>query len=413
MPTIKLQPGNVKHLAAADKVVEFYDDWSAGVPGSLGLRVWPTGRRTWFISYRSADGKKRRFVLGHFPALGLADARKEAAHQLVAISKGHDPMAVKQARRVAPTVADVFDHYFAVYCPRKKKAASSVKEDRRVWQSMLQPRFGSLKAADLKRKDLVALHTEHTQKGSPVAANRILTLISTAYGAALDAELIDSTPCLRLGKIMNDEAPRDRALTDEEIRTIWKALDNETSNMRDILRLILLTAQRPGEVGAMERGEIDPETRTWTIPGTKTKNGLTHIVPLSPQAWAIVEPRLGGGRWLFPSNYGHRGREKTHTTTTKQARRRLKAATGINGWTSHDLRRTARTILAREGVPPHIAERLLNHKQPGMAAVYDVHQYQKEKAAALVKLADAIDRTLGAGRKAKVVGMDRRVVNAG
>ncbi len=382
---------------AGKRQTDYYHRTQAG----FGLRVSTSGTKSWFQLYHINEygkRKRRKVTVGTYPNLSLADARKEATKQVAAILDGADPAAEKKAANAAPTVSDLFDYYFEIYVVKKGKAASSIKEDRRQWET-LKDKIGHVKAHDVRRKDLIEIHTEITQKGSPVMANRTLTLISTCFAAAIDAEMIDATPCTRLKSIMNTERARERVLNDDEIKLIWEATANEKDNMRDIIRLTLITAQRPGEVAAMEESAIDQENHIWTIPGNKTKNGQTHQVPLSAQAWQIIEPRLKDEQWLFPSRHGRGGGGKTHTKSTKDARRRLKKATGVEGWTTHDLRRTARTLMAREKVPPHIAERVLNHKLGKMQAVYDQYGYLEEKTSALNKLADAIDKIIGVKRE--------------
>lgn len=370
-----------------------------------------TSSKTWMVSHTvevKGIKKRRKATIGHYPDVTLADALVRAREiKSDGRSKGVDLVGVAEARKTAPTMSDLFDHYFDIYVTKRRKAVSSIKEDKRQWET-LKDKIGDLKAQDITRKDLIDLHSTITKKGSPIMANRTLTLISTVFNAALDAEMVINTPCTRLKSIMNVETNRERFLSDDEIKTLWEAMDNEAANMRDILRLILLTAQRPGEIAAMEVSEIDQGTRIWTIPGGKAKNKQAHQVPLSEQGWAIIEPRLGNEQWIFQSNYGRGGKGKTHTKSTKDVRRRLMVATGINGWTAHDLRRTARTIMAREKVPPHIAERVINHKLGRMEAVYDQHGYTNEKAAALNKLAHAIGRIIGVeNKKAKVIKIRR------
>jgi len=155
-----------------------------------------------------------------------------------------------------------------------------------------------------------------------------------------------------------------------------------------MLKLGLYTAQRPGEIARMKWEELDFKENTWTI--TNTKNGTDHIVPLSRQVQDLLLVRKMhrlNDEWVFWSRTGHKG----HTTIISPARDKVKELSGVTDWTSHDLRRTGRTIMARLKITPHICERVLNHSQGGIQAVYDHYGYVDEKREALEKLANAID----------------------
>jgi integrase len=164
-----------------------------------------------------------------------------------------------------------------------------------------------------------------------------------------------------------------------------------------IIQLLMLTAQRCGEVAAMRWSEVDFGGKTWTIPKEKAKNGIEHVVPLSDQALVVLNalPRITGDRdpLVFCSVNG-----KTPVTGFSTAKVRMDElvlnilradrpdAEPVPGWTIHDLRRTATSGMARLGVAPHVADAVLNHKSgaiKGVAAVYNRYKYENEKVAAL------------------------------
>ena len=139
--------------------------------------------------------------------------------------------------------------------------------------------------------------------------------------------------------------------------------------------LILLTAQRPGELMAMERGEIDLQEKIWIIPANKTKTESEHIVPLSSQAIEIIEPLLDGpSRFLFHS----RGKSG-HIENTAKSRYKLWKQVDVEPWGAHDLRRSSRTLMSKIGVKPDIAERILNHSRGKMEETYDHYGFLPQK----------------------------------
>ena len=187
-------------------------------------------------------------------------------------------------------------------------------------------------------------------------------------------------------------------------------MDSEPANMRDILRLLILLGQRSTDTMTMKVADIDQEKMEWTVPAPpRSKNQNLNVLPLPPLAWEIIKPRLMNEIWIFPSKYGRTrkgGKNRGHSTSTKDVRRRLREATGIEGWTAHDFRRTCRTIMAREKVKPHIAERVLGHVQGGVEGIYDRHAYLDEKAAALKKADRAIRKIVGLGQEqGKIIKM--------
>ena len=190
-----------------------------------------------------------------------------------------------------------------------------------------------------------------------------------------------------------NRATRTRALSDDEIVSLWDALESEEVPLpfRRIVRVLLLTAQRRNEVGLMRTEEIDGEI--WTIPAERYKTGIPNVVPLTKDARTCIGDRAEG--FVFSSNGGKRafnGYSKAKSQldkviTRKRRKARLKA---MPPWTLHDLRRTARSLMARAGAPSDVAELVLGHKIPGVRGVYDRHSYLAEKRTALEKLAALI-----------------------
>ena len=277
-------------------------------------------------------------------------------------------------------------------------AEKTREESGRIFKKDVKPELGDLKAMDLRRSDIKELHKKIFDRGAPTMANRVIELMRRAYNVAAEEEFIEVNPFPNIRKIKAKEKARDRILSDNEIKVIWETLDKETENSRDILRLLLLLGQRSVETMSMCIDDIDVEKRQWTVPPDKTKNHKPNVLIIPDLAWSIIQARLKNKKWIFPTAYNRtrKGAKNIgHTRSTKDVRNRLKEKTKITGWTAHDLRRTTRTLMAREGVLPNIAEQVLGHVQPGIEAIYDQYQYIEEKGEALKKVEAVIKRIVG------------------
>jgi integrase len=194
---------------------------------------------------------------------------------------------------------------------------------------------------------------------------------------------------------------RDRVLTDPELRAVWAATESEGA-FNAIVRMLILNGQRREEVAAMTWGELSADLSTWTIPGSRAKNGLTHIVPLSRQAQAILEgqPRLNDNPHVFPGPA--RGAFKSFSS----AKTALDRACGVEGWVLHDLRRTVATNLQRLGVRLEVTEAVLNHvsgSRAGIVGVYQRHSWADEKRAALAAWGAKVEAVISGAKLASNV----------
>jgi integrase len=164
-------------------------------------------------------------------------------------------------------------------------------------------RWGIRRIKDIKRRDVRELLDEIVERGAPIMANRTLALVRKMFNFAIEREWLESNPCQMIKRPAPDRQRR-RVLNEEEVRAVWKALDEEHPIIAALFRIRLLTAQRGSEVHGASWEEIDRATGWWTIPGQRSKNGLDHRVPLSPQALRILKDLrniTGKSKWVFPS----------------------------------------------------------------------------------------------------------------
>ena len=362
------------------------DSHPLGVSGQLCIRVGKK-KMSWFIQYRQS-GKRRKMNMETYPTVGLAQARKLAVQELLKISDGYNPQKEKHQQKTAPTVPMLWDEYLkSLKRKQRKKAPASLVEEQRKYNKELEPILGKLKVKDVTPMILNNL-LDNLADRAPVQANRVHSLLSIMFKPALKLGWITVHPLQWVDRPAGQELPRKRVLSDEEIKQVWPQFNRVNANPRDILKLGLYTAQRPGEITRMRWEDIDFKENIWTI--RNTKNGTDHIVPLSRQVQDILLVRKMErlqDEWVFWSRSSKRG----YVSASSVPRSMVKKLSGVTGWTSHDLRRTGRTIMARLGIEPHICERVLNHAQGGIQAVYDLYGYMDEKRDALDKLAHEID----------------------
>ena len=245
-----------------------------------------------------------------------------------------------------------------------------------------------MRATEIRRRDIRALIEKIAERPAPSMANRIQALIHKMFNFAIDHEIVEFNPCAQLEHPAK-ERPRDRVLTDAEIRQFWAVLDGEPPHIAAAFRLRLITAQRGGEVHSMRWEDVDLNDRWWTIPGSVAKNGLAHRVPLSDLALEVL--------------FALRDRQTAKTAGSPlvlsaaardpRRRRPTLARLGLNDFRGHDLRRTAASRMASAGFPRLVIGKVLNHAEPGVTAVYDRHTYDAEKCQALQTWARSL-RTL-------------------
>lgn len=368
--------------------------WAKGLKG-LGIRITPKGTRSFVYKY-DIDGQDRWLTLGQYPKLKLAEALKKYGEALEKVEAGDDPaeenVQIKAANRNALTVRQLAEEYIDKYAKPRKR---SWKEDNRILMHDVLDRLGSKKASKITRRDIIDLLDEIVARGAPVQANRTLAVIRRMFNFAIDRDVIASSPCHRI-KPPSSEASKDRYLTLDEIKIFWNCLDTAplTKQTKHALKLLLLTLQRSSEVISINKSELDLRAGTWIIPADKTKNKRAHLVTLSPLAIKIITDLLkdaGDQEFLFPGE--GTGDHLTNSAISRAIARNLEHF-GIAKFTPHDLRRTGSTQLAAFKVPRFDRDRILNHTDRTVGAVYDIHEYEDEKRAALNLWSDIINHSV-------------------
>ena len=399
--------------APEGKRVEY---WDAVIPG-FGLRVTDAGGKSFFLRTRS--GAEQLRMSWAYPALSLQDARAAATAALNDIAGGIDPKAkkVEAAREAAREKANTVDEVCALFVERYAKPKNrSWKETERTLKANVISRWSGRPIGGIKKRDIIELLDAIVDRECPTMANRMLACVRKLFGWCVERGIIEQSPVTGI-KAPSRETTRDRVLSDGELTEVCQAAAALSWPFGPFTQLLILTAQRRDEVAGMRWSEIDFDHALWTIPKERAKNGLAHEVPLSRPVADILRslPRrmdekgnptdlvftMTGKTPVSGFTKAKAGLDarvlKLRQKALTDARGDPKTATPIADWTFHDLRRTATTGMAQLGVPPHIADKILNHKTgsiQGVAAVYNRHGYLEERRHALEAWASHVGRLL-------------------
>ena len=409
-------------------------------PG-LMVTVYSDGTAAFVMRYTRPSGARVFMPMGAYGKAGLSLAEACTAHDaaLSLLEKGIDPiderkhreMAVEDARREragADTVVSLVEQFVhrklraerwdadagkwvrdsrANIKARKRpdKAAAMLgyieqaksRHNKRKLVATIVSEFGGLKVRDVTRRQLITFLEAIVARGAPVGANRLYTLLKQLFTWAAARDLIPASPMAGVERPGGEERPRKRVLTADEIKTLWSKLDDadmaEPTSLA--LKLLLVTAQRRGEITMARWSHFDLAGKLWTIPVDLLKTSHArradtepHAVPLSPLAIEILrklKALTGNGAYVLPAHADHRKNGPYSEQVLSRAVRRASAHFGIAHFTPHDLRRTAASFMAKLRIPRLHVEKVLNHATSDIAEVYDRHDYLREKRVALEK----------------------------
>ena len=348
-----------------------------------GLRrqsLTPKGRKVFVVLYRAggAGSRLRKFTIGPYGHVTLHQARVAALKIFAARTEGRDPAAEKQqARRrlVTDRVEDLVELFITEHLSKKRSA----REISRLLRREVIPRWGTRSVHEISKRQVIELVCEITARGAPSAANKLLKVVKTFFGWCVGRAILDVSPAKGLAAPAKETA-RDRVLDDSELAHIVGAARQLDGPYGAIVELLALSGQRREEVAQLTWDELDLASQTWTLPSTRTKNGKPHIVHLSKEVITVLMRRPRLGRFVFSLSGGK------PFQSFSAAKRELDRLSEVTGWRLHDLRRTCVSGMARLGVAPHVADKVLNHQAgtiSGVAAVYQRHEFLAERKEAL------------------------------
>jgi integrase len=372
----------------------------------LRLIVQPSGAKSWAVRYTAA-GRDRRLTLGPYPTLQLDDARKRASAAKLAVTAGEDPAAEKiEERRIAALglassnlMQALFEDYDSRHLSRlRPRSRASTKS---LFDVHILPKFGRRRIREIAKRDILNLFDDINRKGYTTTATHVRTALSGFFNWCLMRDIIAASPMTGV-KAPAPIRSRDRVLSDDEIRWLWRACQEPASlhPFGRMVQLALLTGARRDEVRGITDRELKIADSLWKLPATRAKNHREHDIHLTDSALAIIEavPRIKSKAGLLftttgetpPSGFSN-SKERLDRLMLKYAREEAAergddpSKVQIAPWVLHDLRRTIASGMARLGIQLPVIERCLNHISGsfgGIVGVYQRHTFADEKRTA-------------------------------
>src|ERR1700730_10020081 len=376
-----------KAAPGADRTI-YWDDLAG-----FGLMVTKRGARSFVVQYR-ANGDSRRVTLD--AVLSLDEARRAARGILGEVAKGGDPVAAERAARAAKedTLSKIAARYLA---SRAGRGLRSVGQRAKILERLIFPKLGDRQIETIKRSEVARLLEHIADKNGPRMAGYTAAILQVLFHW-WEKQTDDFVSPMVRGMVPDGASkPRDRTLDDRELRAFWRAAEAWSHPFARMMQTILLTATRRNEAAGMLRSELDGDV--WTVPASRYKTKISHAIPLSRAARDVIDgcPVLGASGFVFTISGRNRLDGLAHHKSEFDRRmlaelRKLEPAADLKNWRIHDVRRTARTLMARAGVDPDHAERALGHVIGGVRGTYDRHRFEAEKLGAFEALAAQVQR---------------------
>ena len=395
----KLTPIAIDAIKPTAARQEIRDAGCAGL--YLVVQPAPSGSKSWAYRYRH-NGKPKKLTLGTWFAgegecptvalgmpLTLAGARKLAVDAASQVASGIDPAAARfndqraAEQRDADKIENAISDFIRLHAKRHTKEYSARQAERFLNYEVVSKWRGRA-VQSVTRRDIIQLLDAIVERGSPISANRTLSHLSKFFSWCVGRDIIETSPCIGIARPSPEKA-RERVLTDDELKLVWFASDKVDGPFGALVKMLILTLQRRGEVAGMARRELEGDI--WTIPAARAKNSVETVVPLSPEALSVLATVQERGAYVFTVTG-----EKPMTSFYRSTERLNTAIAALNGgkplehWTVHDLRRTGATGMQKLGTPMHVTEKILNHTGgsfKGIVKVYQKFDYADERRAAL------------------------------
>jgi len=356
----KLTKRFVESLSSEEK--EEILAWDAEIKG-FGIRVFATGRKTYFVQYRNEGGSTRRKKIGVHGSITAEQAREEAKKLLGEIAKGEDPSKEAKQAKLKPTFGQFANDYLELYA-KVNKRESSFKADQRRLKRILLPRFEFRKLDEITGRDIQVLH--HELRNTAYEANRVYDLLSSMFNIAIKWGWATNNPTQ--GITCYQEHKRNRWLDDRELQELSVVLDKyPNQNTANIVRLLVLTGARSHEIFTSTWDQFDLEKGVWTKPAHTTKEKKMEHIPISSQTISLLKEmqKRREGPYLFPGKI-----PGSPITDIKKAWATIKKRAGLPEVRIHDLRHTHASHLVSSGLSLSIVGKMLGHTQASTTQRY-------------------------------------------
>jgi integrase len=431
-----LTAASAAKLKAGRERIEVRD---GGTPG-LYLNIYPTGQRSFAMKFRRPNGKLARFTLGYFdpnakgdPVTGgplslqmaralAADINRQRATGIDIIGDRHRSKLEKEARGGASFSEAAMD-FVNQHSRRHNKAwrdgisllglRTNAEDELELIPRGLADRWRDKSILEINGDDIHFLIDEARERAVPGLKRRaegpsesmaraLHSTLSKMFSWLISKRRLKVSPVAGVAKPRGSNK-RHRVLTDDEIKKFWAACDEITVPIRQCLKVLLLTGCRVDEIRELRRDEISDDGKIVTIPGSRTKNKLPHVLPLSEMVRTLIESVKSKGDFIFTQD------GKRPAALGSQTKDRLDSLTKMKDWQFRDLRRTVATGMADIGIMPHVIEACLNHisgAKSGVAGTYNRAQYKEEKRMALERWSAHVEGIIK-GRRSQIIQLQK------
>lgn len=404
MSVREISDGTVSQARTKRREVFIWDSLLHG----FGVRVTSAGTKSYVFQYRlgGRESRTRRYTIGrHGSPWSATDARAEAERLAQMVARKQDPMTLELRRRRQAKRAEFgeyIDRFSKLYLEKRWKRSDRVKS---LLERHAVPMLRHLSIRDVDRQDIARIYDRLAN--TPSVAHQLHATLRKMFRWAVSRGDLDRSP---LDCVEGPPAARarERYLTDEELALVWRACDVLKPSFVAVIRLLILTGQRRGEVAGMSWQELDHARRTWVLPASRTKNSREHVLPLGPQCVTIFDGLTDAEDWsrcglIFASDaFGERlGFSKIKARLDREIKRQLDGNDSVTDlrsiapWRFHDLRRSLATGLQRQGARFEVIEAILNHKsgeRSGVAGVYQRYGWHEEMRVTLDDWGAHIDK---------------------
>ncbi len=378
----------IKNLKPTLKQFEEYEGQG------FGIKVSPKGTKAWIYRYKIND-KTEKISLGHYPNMSLADAKRKFLELKQLKLTGMNPKQFLEINKEdeKTTITTLITHWYSNYIVKHRKQPLQIRQ---IIDADILPLLGQRNIEELEAKDITKALDKIVSRGSSAHANKVLSTIKQVLNYAVSRGELKANPAalIRARDIGGIEKPRERFLTIDEIKQLWHFIDegkhNTSLQIKNAIKILLLTGVRTGELRLAKWKEFDFENSLWTIPASNTKNGISMRIHLSELVKLLFKELFNCSMSEYVIS-GSDGLNLISDRALPTAIHRLQKRIGILKWTAHDLRRTFATQLGEAlNIDPVVIEKCLGHKMPKIMATYNKNEMLLQRKEALNKWSEFV-----------------------
>jgi integrase len=401
----KISKTSVERLKPGERIAD------KEIRGFLARRL-DSGAISYAYRYRVKGTNEQRLIsLGIHGTITAEQARGFAKKRAGEVADGKDPKGEREESRArakleklaeANTVDAILDKFVARYSS-KLRSGDQIKSS---LERHVRPRIGSKSIYDLKRSDITTMLNEIEDESGPVMADRVLAHVRKAFNWWMVQDEEFKSPIVRgMAKTKPKDRARKRILVDDEIRDVWKALEEieQPACYPRYVKSLLLALTRRNESARMHTSELEGDL--WIIPGSRYKNKQDHVIPVTPalreligekpagckgNSWYVFSTTTSGGQLDGAKPFSGFSKAKKELDRTIAKIRKAEGRAPMKQWQLHDLRRTGRSLMSRAKVDADHAERCMGHLIGGVRETYDRYEYLDEKRKAFEALAGLV-----------------------